>query len=315
MGRLGSGGDRAARADPAVEDAAARLGPLAVRDAPLGARTTYRLGGRAALLAVVNDADDLGALADAVAESGVGVLVVGRGSNLLVAEAGYPGLCVVLGRGFETVATGDDAVVTAGGAVAYPALARTTAAAGLTGMEWAVGIPGSVGGAVRMNAGGHGSQTIDRLVAARIVDLRGRTDRTARAGDLALSYRRSGVRPDEIVVSASFALGAGDAAESAATIAEIVAWRRANQPAGRNAGSVFQNPPGDSAGRLIELAGLKDLRIGGARVARRHANFIQADPGASADDVYRLLGEVRRLVAERCGVELQVEICLVGFGP
>ena len=297
-----------------MEDAAARLGPLAVRDAPLGARTTYRLGGRAALLAVVNDEDDLGAVADAVAESGVGVLVVGRGSNLLVAETGYPGLCVVLGRGFETVATGDDAVV-AGGAVAYPALARGTAAAGLTGMEWAVGIPGSVGGAVRMNAGGHGSQTTDRLVAARIVDLRERTDRTARPGDLALSYRRSGVRPDEIVVSASFALAPGDAAESAATIAEIVAWRRANQPAGRNAGSVFQNPPGDSAGRLIELAGLKDLRIGKARVARRHANFIQADPGASADDVYRLLCEVRRLVVERCDVELQVELCLVGFGP
>jgi UDP-N-acetylmuramate dehydrogenase len=315
MGRLGRRDDRAARTDPAVEDAAARLGPLAVRDAPLGARTTYRLGGRAALLVFVNDEGDLGTVVDAVAESGVGVLVLGRGSNLLVAEAGFPGLCVALGRGFEAVATGDDAVVTAGGAVAYPALARTTAAAGLTGMEWAVGIPGSVGGAVRMNAGGHGSQTIDRLVAARIVDLRGRTDRTARAGDLALSYRRSGVRPDEIVVSASFALGAGDAAESAATIAEIVAWRRANQPAGRNAGSVFQNPPGDSAGRLIELAGLKGLRIGKAHVARRHANFIQADPGASADDVYRLLCEVRRLVAERCRVELQVELCLVGFGP
>ncbi len=315
MGRLGRRDDRAARTDPAVEDAAARLGPLAVRDAPLGARTTYRLGGRAALLAFVNDEGDLGTVVDAVAESGVGVLVLGRGSNLLVAEAGFPGVCVALGRGFEAVATGDDAVVTAGGAVAYPALARATAAAGLTGMEWAVGIPGSVGGAVRMNAGGHGSQTTDRVVAARVVDLRARTDRTVGVGDLALAYRHSAVRPDEIVVSASFALSFGDAAESAAAIAEIVAWRRANQPAGRNAGSVFQNPPGDSAGRLIELAGLKDLRIGGARVARRHANFIQAGPGASADDVYHLLGEVRRLVAERCGVELQVEICLVGFGP
>ncbi len=315
MGRRGRRDVRAARTDPAVEDAAARLGPLAVRDAPLGARTTYRLGGRAALLAFVNDEGDLGTVVDAVAESGVGVLVLGRGSNLLVAEAGFPGVCVALGRGFEAVATGDDAVVTAGGAVAYPALARATAAAGLTGLEWAVGIPGSVGGAVRMNAGGHGSQTTDRVVAARVVDLRARTDRTVGVGDLALSYRHSGVRPDEIVVSASFALSSGDAAESAAAIAEIVAWRRANQPAGRNAGSVFPNPPGDSAGRLIELAGLKDLRIGGARVARRHANFIQADPGASADDVYRLLGEVRRLVAERCGVELQVEICLVGFGP
>ena len=103
-----------------------------------------------------------------------------------------------------------------------------------------------------MNAGGHGSQTTDRVVAARVVDLRARTDRTVGVGDLALAYRHSAVRPDEIVVSASFALSFGDAAESAAAIAEIVAWRRANQPAGRNAGSVFQNPPGDSAGRLIE---------------------------------------------------------------
>ena len=305
--------DRPASGDPAVEAAAARLGDRARRGAPLGARTTYRLGGPAALLTVVDDEDDLAAVVAAVSASGIEVLVLGRGSNLLVAEAGFPGLCVVLGQSFAGWRVGGDRVVAAGGAVAYPALARATAEAGLAGMEWAVGIPGSVGGAVRMNAGGHGSQTADRLVSARLVDLRTGSDRTVGRHDLAFSYRHSGVRADEVVVSACFALDSGDRGESAATIAGIVAWRRQNQPGGRNAGSVFQNPPGDSAGRLIELAGLKDLRLGGARVSTAHANFIQADPGASADDVYSLICEVRRLVAERCGVELEPEICLVGF--
>jgi UDP-N-acetylmuramate dehydrogenase len=301
--------------DPAVEAAAAQLGARAVRDAPLGARTTYRLGGPAALLSVIEDEDDLGAVVAAVSESGVGVLVLGRGSNLLVAEAGFPGLCVVLGHGYEATRVADEGTVVAGAAVAYPALARATAQAGLTGMEWAVGIPGSVGGAVRMNAGGHGSQTADRLVAARLVDLRTGADRTVAAGELGFAYRHSAVKGEELVVSASFALDPGDRAGPAATIAGIVAWRRQNQPGGRNAGSVFQNPPGDSAGRLIELAGLKGLRIGGARVSAVHANFIQANPGASADDVYGLICEVHRLVTERLGVELQPEICLVGFGP
>jgi UDP-N-acetylmuramate dehydrogenase len=301
--------------DGAVELAAARLGALAVRDAPLGARTTYRLGGPAALLAVVADAADLGRVSDAVAESGVEVLVVGRGSNLLVAENGFPGLCVVLGSGFTTIRAHADRTVEAGAAAAYPVLARATAQAGLTGMEWAVGIPGSVGGAVRMNAGGHGAQTADRLVAARIVDLRTGAARTATPENLALSYRHAALRRDEVVVSAVFALDAGDRATSAATIAEIVAWRKKNQPGGRNAGSIFQNPPGDTAGRLIELAGLKGLRLGRARVSARHANFIQADAGASADDVFGLICEVRRLVAARCGVELATEICLVGFEP
>ena len=208
-----------------------------------------------------------------------------------------------------------DGTVVAGGAVAYPALARTTAEAGLSGLEWAVGIPGSVGGAVRMNAGGHGSQTADRLVSVRLVALRQRTDRTVTAGDLGLSYRRSAVQPDEVVVSARFGLEAGDREVSLTAIAGIVAWRRENQPGGRNAGSIFQNPPGDSAGRLIELAGLKNLAVGKARVSARHANFIQADRAATADDVFALLCEVRRLVAERCGVELATEICLVGFPP
>lgn len=304
---------RSPRPNPAVEEAAARLGDLATRDAPLGARTTYRLGGKAALLAVVDDEAGLAAVADAVAASGVEVLVVGRGSNLLVAEAGFAGLGVVLGRGYEAITIGDDRIVGAGGAATYPTLARATAEAGCSGMEWAVGIPGSVGGAVRMNAGGHGCQTADRLVTARLVDLRTGRERTATPGDLGFSYRHSAVKGDEVVVSASFSLDSGEREVSRATIAGIVAWRRENQPAGRNAGSVFQNPPGDSAGRLIEQARLKGFAVGAARVSWQHANFIEAGRGATADDVFALICEVRRLVTERCGVELATEVCLVGF--
>ena len=182
-------------------------------------------------------------------------------------------------------------------------------------MEWAVGIPGSVGGAVRMNAGGHGAETRDRLVSARIVDLRAGVDRWSPAPELHLAYRHSSITASQLVVAARFALEEGDAAESAVRIAEIVRWRRENQPGGQNAGSVFTNPPGDSAGRLIDAAGLKGLRIGSASVSEKHANFIQADASGSADDVKALVEAVRRAVSERCGVDLDVELQLVGWGP
>ena len=296
-----------------VEAAAALLGDIAQHNAPLGARTTYRVGGQAALLIEADDEATLVAVAAAVRQSGVELLVVGSGSNMLVADAGFPGLAVVLGRGFQSIAIGPGATVEVGGGVLYPVLARQTAAAGLAGMEWAVGVPGSVGGAVRMNAGGHGSQTADRLVTARIFDLRQGSGRDVDAEALHPSYRHSAVGHDEVVLRARFSLEPGDRVASETLIGEIVAWRRANQPGGRNAGSVFKNPPGDSAGRLVESAGAKGLRHGSAEVSTKHANFIQSDAGGSADDVAKLIDEVRRLVAERCGVELETEVELVGF--
>ncbi len=203
----------------------------------------------------------------------------------------------------------------AGAAAQYPVLARQSAAAGLAGMEWAVGIPGSVGGAVAMNAGGHGSQTADRLVAARLLELATGRVLERSASQLELGYRRSAVRAGDLVLDAVFALAPGDTEASAGEIAGIVRWRREHQPGGRNAGSVFTNPPGDSAGRLIEAAGLKGLRVGSAMVSDKHANFVLADLGGAADDVYRLIGEVQRLVAARLGVELSTELRFVGFGP
>jgi UDP-N-acetylmuramate dehydrogenase len=299
---------------PGRVDAAARLlGPRARRDVPLGPLTTYRVGGPAALLAEITTQDDLLAVAAAVSESGVPVLLVGRGSNLLVADAGFPGLAVTLGGVFgelELAAT----QVRAGGAVSLPVLARRTAAAGLTGLEWAVGVPGSVGGAVRMNAGGHGSDVSGTLVGCRIVDLATGAETEVAKDDLALAYRSSGVTSHDVVLRATFALAPGDRAGSEAQIADIVRWRRENQPGGSNAGSVFTNPPDDSAGRLVDAAGLKGHRVGSAHVSLKHANFFQADEQGSADDVLALIEEVQRLVKERMGVRLEPELRLIGFG-
>jgi len=296
----------------AIERAAQMLGNTAQRDRSIGELTTYRVGGAAALFSEARDLSDLLRLADVVASSGVGVLVLGKGSNVLVCDTGFAGLCIRLADGFSWVRI-EAELVRSGGATPYPVLARRSVAAGLSGLEWAVGIPGSVGGAVRMNAGGHGSQTSDRLVDCVVLDLATSVTRTLQSTDLGLSYRHSCLGPLEVVVEASYQLEPGNREVSNERIAEIVRWRRANQPGGQNAGSVFTNPVGDSAGRLIEAAGLKGLRIGSAAVSEKHANFIQADPGGSADDVHRVIQAVRSRVAGRFGVELQTELHLVGF--
>ena len=302
-------------------------------DEPLGPRCTYRVGGRARALVAVATTDELAALATLLAaehdparpDARVAVLVVGRGSNLLVADRGFDGIAVELGPTFATVDV-DGVTVSAGAAAALPVVARRTAAAGLTGFEWAVGVPGSIGGAVAMNAGGHGSDLAASLVAVDVVDLYattptdGDTDRYAdsvvrrvAAADLQLAYRSSALAPHQLVVRAELALHRGDPDASRALIDEIVAWRLANQPGGHNAGSVFANPPGDSAGRLIDVAGVKGLRRGSAEVSVKHANFIQVDAGGSADDVFALMGEVRRRVLEAGGPRLEPETRLVGF--
>ena len=295
-----------------VDEAARLIGDRAQGDQPLGALTTYRVGGRAALLMKAESEDDLVLARSAVVATGVPVLVVGRGSNLLVADAGFPGLAVVMGDGFATIDI-DGTRVRAGAAVSLPVLARQTAAAGLTGLEWAVGVPGSVGGAVRMNAGGHGSDTAALLRRYRFVDLTGGEDGEFDATRLEFAYRHSTVAAPHVVVWGEYELAPGNADASAAEISEIVRWRREHQPGGQNAGSVFTNPPGDSAGRLVDEAGLKGHRLGSAHVSTKHANFIQADDGGSADDVWHLVQEVQRLVEERTGIHLEPELRVVGF--
>jgi UDP-N-acetylmuramate dehydrogenase len=281
-------------------------------DVPLGPLTTYRVGGAAAWYVELRAEADLTAVADVVRSEHLPVLVVGKGSNLLVADAGFPGIAVVLGEAFATIEI-DGTLVRAGGAVPLPVLARQTAAAGLRGLEWAVGVPGSVGGGVRMNAGGHGSEIAASLRRVRVFDLATGDDGTVQAADLALGYRRSAIGPSQVVVWAELEAQLGDPGGAGATITEIVRWRRENQPGGQNAGSVFTNPPGDAAGWLVDAAGCKGLRVGSAEVSTKHANFIQADADGSADDVLALIREVQGRVEAATGVHLEPELRLVGF--
>ena len=304
-------------ADPdAVQSAAAELrllGDRVVFGGDLGALTTYRVGGGAAVLVTVSSTEELSLVSGAARRSGLPVMTVGRGSNLLVADAGFGGIAVLLDpSGFSRVDVAASAV-TAGAAVPLPVLARQTVDAGLAGMEWAVGVPGSVGGAVRMNAGGHGSDVAHRLISATVFDLLEGHLASWVVADLDYGYRHSSVKAHHVVVDATFCLEAGDPESGRETIRQIVRWRRDHQPGGQNAGSVFTNPPGTSAGLLIDSAGLKGRRLRSAEVSTKHANFIQADQGGSADDVLALIRLVRSEVESFHGVTLRPEVRLVGF--
>ena len=306
------------------------LGDRAALGKPLGPQTTYGVGGAAALYVELEGPDDLAQVRRVWQQHAPdmrvpsAVFVLGRGSNLLVADEGFDGVVVHLGAGFarvdlpQSAAGTSDAdvptVVRAGAAVALPVLARRVADAGWSGLSWAVGVPGSVGGAVRMNAGGHGSDMATCLVRYSWVDLFGESGGTDDVNRLAYGYRSSSVTASQLVTAAELVVTPGSVEEEQAAVTAIVRWRREHQPGGSNAGSVFTNPEGDSAGRLIEAAGLKGFRMGSAHVSEKHANFIQADKDGRADDVHALMAHVRAVVSEETGVELKAEVRLLGFG-
>ena len=292
----------------------ATFGDRVERNGALGELTTYRVGGRAAVRVRVESAEELVTLGAVIAQSGAQFAVLGRGSNLLVADEGFDGIVVTLGDGLATIEI-ENTTVRVGGAVPLPVAARRTAAAGLTGFEWAVGVPGSIGGAVRMNAGGHGSDMSESLVGVRVVDLATGDHGSMTAAELELGFRSSTLGRSMVVTEAELALSIGDRATAEAELSEIVRWRRENQPGGANAGSVFVNPRPDSAGRLVDEAGAKGLRLGSAEVSTKHANFIQVDDGGSANDVAALMAIVRAQVLERTGVDLHAETHFLGFAP
>jgi UDP-N-acetylmuramate dehydrogenase len=308
---------------------AARLPNRVQRNAPSASLTTYRCGGPIAVVVRAEREDDLHAVADLLRATDFPVLVIGRGSNLLVADHGFAGVGIALAGEFEQLDVGpagergesrqDDKHATvhvrAGGAVPLPVLARRTGTVGVAGLEFFVGIPGSVGGAVRMNAGGHGAQTADVIVGARVFDLGEARARDLSPAQLGLGYRHSAITARAVVVAATFSGHRDEPAAVAGRIDEIVRWRREHQPGGQNAGSVFTNPEGDSAGRLIETAGCKGTRVGGAVVSEKHANFFVAEAGARARDVYELIELVRARVYASTGVKLEPELHLVGFDP
>jgi UDP-N-acetylmuramate dehydrogenase len=286
-------------------------GVSVVRDAPLADHTTLRVGGVARLLVTVADEDALLHSVAACRAHDVPLLVLGRGSNLLVSDAGWPGVALRLGRGFRGVEVDptDATLVRCGGAEPMPTVAVRTAQAGLTGFAWGCAVPGTMGGGVRMNAGAHGGDMADSLVEARVLDPVSLTLERYDAERLAFGYRRSSLAGDAVVVSVTLRLEPAPADVVLAEIESIRQWRREHQPVNQpSCGSVFTNPVGSSAGALIDAAGLKGLRVGGAEVSATHANFIVTRPGATAGDVETLIAQVVERVREHAGVELATEV-------
>lgn len=278
----------------------------------VGRHTTYKLGGPARYFAEVADRSALDRVAAAWRETNLPVLVLGWGSNLVVADAGFGGLVIRPTGSFGVIHQHEDHIE-AGCAVRLPILARAAVERGRLGLEFFVGIPGTVGGAVRQNAGCHGSETAGRLLWADVLDMKdGRVSRRT-AADLDLGYRRSNIAATDVVLAAAFSFQPGPPEDGERLMREITRWRKEHQPGGTlNAGSVFKNPPGDAAGRIIDAAGLKGFRVGAVSVSLRHANFFVAEDGATASDLYRLIQEVRQRVLALTGIALEPEICLVG---
>jgi UDP-N-acetylmuramate dehydrogenase len=298
----------------ARQSAVAALQAFATADEPLAPYTTYRVGGAAAVFASPRNDDELRMIADVVQATGLPTLVIGRGSNLLVADEGFPGIAISLASMAEWIEF-HGAVVHVGASVALPVVARRSVAEGLAGFEWAVGVPGSIGGAVRMNAGGHGSDMAACLVGVHALDLRTGHHGWVHAEGLGLHFRGSQLADHQVVVDAQLQLSPGEVGVGEAALAEIVKWRREHQPGGQNAGSVFVNPiPGElPAAALVDRLGLRGFRIGGAFVSDKHANFIQASPGATASDVRAVMEHVRATVLTHTGFLLRSEVRLVGF--
>ncbi len=298
--------------DPVALELAERCAGRVTAEASLAERTTLRVGGPARVLVTAEDDADLAVVGEVCRRERLPWAVIGRGSNLLVADAGWPGVAIVLGRGFRGLAI-DGQRARVGAAEPLPVLAVQLADAGLAGFSWAASVPGAIGGAVRMNAGAHGGQMADHLDEVELLRLGTGSRETWPAHALGLAYRHSDLPDDAVVVSATMTLVPGDPTTLRGEIDHIRAWRREHQPLNEpNCGSVFTNPPGDSAGRLIDVAGCKGLTVGGASVSTLHANFIVTRPGARASDVATLIELVIRRVRATAGIELHAEVQRLG---
>jgi UDP-N-acetylmuramate dehydrogenase len=309
--------------------AAARLGSSIAEHEPLARHTTFRIGGPADLYAVATTTGQLDRLAELAAEHGIPVTVLGGGSNVLVSDAGVRGLVIVNQTRHVAWRTPPEmsvdgnqplsrAQLVADSGVLLAGLARTAIKAGFSGLEWAVSVPGSVGGAVIGNAGAHGGDIAGNLVNA-IVAYPGLGRQRFTGEQMAFAYRGSLLKQQlaagaehPVVLEATFDLKPGAAAVLTGLADSYLAHRRASQPVEPSAGSIFRNPPGDHAGRLVEAVGLKGQRIGGAQISPRHANFIVNIEDARANDVRALMDVMRRRVFERTGVELVPEILFMG---
>ena len=280
-------------------------------DVPLSRFTTIGTGGLAQYLAEPNEELALLAMLRWAEQQELQIAVIGLGSNLLPADTGFAGLVLRLAgalAGIEVTATG----ATVGGGAPLAAVVRKVGDAGLAGFEFACAIPGTIGGAVRMNAGAYGYELKNALVSVTICSAAG--VRHARADELGLTYRHSNLEPGEIVTQATLALAPGDAAAIKALVRDYQGRRSAAQPRkARTFGSVFKNPPGEqTSGQLLEACGLKGYTVGGARISEKHANFIENFADATSADVLAVMVEARRRVREQFGVELEHEVQTLG---
>ncbi len=326
-GRSGRAPDRRTAGVPAIDPVAAgaeiqrRIGVKTSRDEPMARFTTMRAGGPADLFAIVHNAFELRAIVKHARARGIPFTLLGRGSNTVISDRGIRGL-VVQDRAEGWRIDGSRFVAEAGLPMARAATETTNA--GLAGLEFGLAIPGTIGGAVWANAGAHDGEIARILESATVLRDDGSEVRVP-AAEMRFAYRESRFKlapaadgtippsPPEIVTAATFRLEPADPAVLRARLDDIRRWRREHQPLGLpSAGSVFRNPPGESAGRLIDQAGCKGLRIGGAVVSDRHANFIVNDQRGSAADVRRLAERVRAIVVERHGVVLEFEIEFIG---
>ena len=299
-----------------------RLFPSAKFDEPLRRYTAWKIGGPADALLEPTDADELIKAIETARENGVPVTVLGGGTNVLVRDGGIRGLTIRLAKSLTKVEI-NSLHVTADAGVLYPVLANTTAARGLAGLEFATGIPGTVGGAVFMNAGAYGSETVEVLDWAdvyrdgEVVRMKnGKTldVETLDATSLRLSYRRSILHdhPDWVVLRAGYTLAPGDPEELKARIREFRAQRMAGSPNRPSCGSTFKRPPGDFPGRVIEAAGLKGTRVGNIEVSPVHANYLVNLGGGTAEEALELIELVRETVLQRMGIEMEAEVRVVG---
>ncbi|MFO7321558.1 MAG: UDP-N-acetylmuramate dehydrogenase [Chloroflexota bacterium] len=286
-----------------------------LRHEPLAKYTAARLGGPADLLYRARESlEELAAVVRAAWTDGVPVRVLGGGANVLVSDDGVPGLVVI--NHVSHIDIGEDCSVTAASGTSLTILARRCAAAGLTGFEWAISVPGTVGGAVVNNAGAHGGDMAASVRQVLVLEPDSDQPRTMSPADLAYGYRTSSLkaRIDRrfLVLSARLQFERGDPEAIASRMEANIAHRKRTQPQGASLGSIFKNPPGDFAGRLIEAAGLKGYQIGGAQVSPVHANFFINRRSATAADYFQLIEHVRAVVLRETGVELELEIETLG---
>jgi UDP-N-acetylmuramate dehydrogenase len=297
------------------DDLHAALGARAKAGEPLAPRTTFRVGGPADLFIEAESIDELAECVRLARRHAVPFFILGNGSNILVRDGGIRGL--VIENHCDHVAldvTGSEkAILKAESGASLPGVANRLARQGWSGLEWAIGVPGTVGGAIVGNAGAHGGAVADSVITVEVIDARGAAQRLPKT-DCAFGYRTSRFKRNkgEVVLSAEFEMRRDDPAACIARMNQYTEHRRRTQPTEPSVGSMFKNPPGDSAGRLIEQAGMKGARVGNVEVSRVHANFFVNLGGAMASEVLQLVEIVQSAVRGKFGVELELEIEVVG---